>query len=189
MKELIEIQSKLKVPKGQRNTFGNYNYRSCEDILKAAKPLLAEQDCYLVMSDEMVEVGSRVYVKATVTITNGPVGNSESISVTAYARESESRKGMKDDQITGSASSYARKYALNGLFCIDDTKDSDATNKHEKEKTESLPPANMEYLSSDEGIAFLKTKGKNPLEAIEWLAKSRTVTLANEALIQELWSR
>jgi hypothetical protein len=108
------------------NTFGKYKYRSCEDILEAVKPLLG--DLVLTISDDIVEVGGRVYVKATVSINSG----SGSVSTTAFARESETKKGMDDSQITGSASSYARKYALNGLFCIDDTKDADATNQHDK---------------------------------------------------------
>jgi hypothetical protein len=124
--KLASIQQTLKAPKGQVNTFGKYKYRSCEDILEAVKPLLG--DLVLTISDDIVEVGGRVYVKATVSINSG----SGSVSTTAFARESETKKGMDDSQITGSASSYARKYALNGLFCIDDTKDADATNQHDK---------------------------------------------------------
>ena len=124
--KLATIQQKLKAPKGQVNTFGKYKYRSCEDILEAVKPLLG--DLVLTISDDIVEVGGRVYVKATVSIYSG----SGTLSTTAFARESETKKGMDDSQITGSASSYARKYALNGLFCIDDTKDADATNEHDK---------------------------------------------------------
>lgn len=121
MKELINIQHKLKAPKGRKNSFGNYNYRSCEDILEAVKPLLAEEECTLTLSDDMVAIGERIYVKAVATIRKGD----ESVTVTAYAREAETKKGMDDSQITGTASSYARKYALNGLFLIDDTKDAD----------------------------------------------------------------
>ena len=124
--KLAMIQQKLKAPKSQVNTFATYKYRSCEDILEAVKPLL--NDLVLTISDDIVEVGGRVYVKATVSIYSG----SGTLSTTAFARESETKKGMDDSQITGSASSYARKYALNGLFCIDDTKDSDATNEHDK---------------------------------------------------------
>ena len=119
--KLAQIQQNLKAPKNQRNSFGNYNYRSCEDILEAAKPHLAKQGCVLTLSDSIVLVGDRVYVQATARITDG----SEEISTTALAREEETKKGMDAAQITGSASSYARKYALNGLFCIDDTKDAD----------------------------------------------------------------
>ena len=123
--KLASIQQTLKAPKGQMNKFGGYKYRSCEDILEAVKPLLG--DLVLTISDDIVEVGGRVYVKATVSISSG----SGSVFTTAFARESETKKGMDDSQITGSASSYARKYALNGLFCIDDTKDADATNEHD----------------------------------------------------------
>ena len=121
MKELINIQHKLKAPKGRKNSFGNYKYRSCEDILEAVKPLLAEEECTLTLSDDMVAIGERIYVKAVATIRKGD----ESVTVTAFAREAESKKGMDSSQITGTASSYARKYALNGLFLIDDTKDAD----------------------------------------------------------------
>ena len=117
--KLISIQKELKVPKSQRNTFGNYNYRNCEDILEAVKPLLAKHECVLTISDSIENIGSRYYVKATARVTDGK----DSIEVTAYAREAEIKKGMDDSQITGSTSSYARKYALNGLFAIDDTKE------------------------------------------------------------------
>ncbi len=135
VKIMQSIQSELKAPKGQTNKFGGYSYRSAEDILEAVKPLLNKYNCFLTVSDEIVEVGGRVYVKATATVHES---HSDPIAVTtAFAREAEVKKGMDDAQITGSASSYARKYALNGLFAIDDTKDPDATNKHGKGK--SLP--------------------------------------------------
>jgi hypothetical protein len=119
---LAEIQIQLKAPKGQRNDFGKYNYRNCEDILEAVKPLL--NGLTLTLSDKMVEVGGRVYVEATAKLTDGV----ESIEITASAREALAKKGMDEAQITGAASSYARKYALNGMFCIDDTKDADSMN-------------------------------------------------------------
>ena len=118
---LQQIQNELKAPKSQRNNFGGYNYRSCEDILEALKPVLAKYNAAVLLSDEIVQMGTRWYVKATATLKT----ENESISVTAFAREAENRKGMDESQITGSASSYARKYALNGLFGIDDTKDAD----------------------------------------------------------------
>lgn len=133
MKELAIIQQKLKAPKGQFNSFGKYKYRSCEDILESVKPILAEVNCALTLSDDMVPVGSRIYVKATATLTNE---KGEKEIVTAFAREEETKKGMDGSQITGTSSSYARKYALNGLFCIDDTKDSDATNTHDKNEAQ-----------------------------------------------------
>lgn len=122
MKELIMIQQGLKAPKGQFNSFGKYKYRSCEDILEAVKPLLSEQACTLVISDDIMMIGDRFYVKATATLTN-----SEGVTevATAFAREQDNKSGMDSSQLTGATSSYARKYALNGLFCIDDTKDAD----------------------------------------------------------------
>ena len=128
MNKLLEIQTELKAPKGQYNSFGGYNYRSAEDILEAVKPILKEKDCTLTLSDEMVEVGGRIYVKATARFNDG---TNETV-VTASAREAETKKGMDDSQITGTASSYARKYALNGLFLIDDTKDAD-TDEYQKQ--------------------------------------------------------
>ncbi len=121
MGALTSIQKELKAPKSNFNSFGKYNYRSCEDILEAVKPLLDKYKSTLFLSDEVVEVGGRIYVKATATFRDG----SSEVKVTAYARESVEKKGMDDSQITGTASSYARKYALNGLFLIDDTKDAD----------------------------------------------------------------
>ncbi len=115
------IQSDLKAPKGQFNSFGKYKYRSCEDILEAVKPLLKKYRVVLTIADDIVLIGERYYIKATVTI-NDSSGN---FKVSAYARESLDKKGMDDSQITGAASSYARKYALNGLLLIDDTKDAD----------------------------------------------------------------
>ena len=128
---LAKIQSLIKAPKGQFNSFGKYKYRSCEDIVEAVKPVINQLGFYLTLSDEIVEIGGRFYVKATATISNG----TESFSVSAFAREEESKKGMDGSQVTGASSSYARKYALNGLFAIDDTKDSDATNIGKDEPT------------------------------------------------------
>lgn len=121
MSILTDIQNELKAPKNRFNKFGNYKYRSCEDILEAVKPLLKKYDATLTIRDEIIEVGGRIYVKAIVIFTANDIRS----EVTAFARESESKKGMDDSQITGTASSYARKYALNGLFLIDDTKDAD----------------------------------------------------------------
>lgn len=138
MKELVIIQSKLNAPKGQFNKFGGYAYRSCEDILSALKPLLKENNCILTLCDEIVPVMGRIYVKACATITNA---GGQSISTCAYAREEETKKGMDGSQITGASSSYARKYALNGLFAIDDTKDADATNDGKDTKQQKPAPA------------------------------------------------
>lgn len=124
--KLLNVQTALKAPRNQRNSFGNYNYRSCEDILEAVKPLLSEEKLTLTLSDTLKNVGDRYYIKATATLTDG----TDTVSVSAYAREEETKKGMDGSQITGSASSYARKYALNGLFLIDDTKDADTDEHH-----------------------------------------------------------
>lgn len=126
---LNEIQRSLNCPKCQTNKFGGYKYRSCEDILEAVKPLLGEST--LTITDDIVAVGNRIYVKATATFTDE---DKQITSVSAFARESETKKGMDDSQITGSASSYARKYALNGLFLIDDTKDADTMDNREQPK-------------------------------------------------------
>lgn len=141
---LLAIQQELKAPKGQYNSFGKYKYRSCEDILEAVKPLLRKHNCTLVISDDIVMLGTRFYIKATVTLSNG----GESVMTTAFAREEEEKKGADSSQITGAASSYARKYALNGLFCIDDNKDSDSTNNGGK-PVESAENPLMEAAMSD----------------------------------------
>ena len=137
MKELISIQQELKAPKGQYNSFGKYHYRSCEDILEAVKPLLGKHNCILNISDQIELVGDRFYVKATATIINS---EGKSVTTTAFAREQESKAGMDMSQLTGSTSSYARKYALNGLFCIDDTKDADTMDNTSEGKTAPAAP-------------------------------------------------
>lgn len=130
-KKLMNIQSELKAPKGQYNSFGKYKYRSCEDILEAVKPVLAKHGCTLTISDSIMLIGDRFYVKATATLSD--TDSDKSISVSAYARESQDKNGMDASQATGATSSYARKYALNGLFCIDDTKDAD-TDEHRQQQ-------------------------------------------------------
>ena len=134
MKRLIEIQQELRAPKNQNNSFGGYNYRSCEDILEAVKPLLKKQGLALIISDELCNIGQRYYVRAVAQLYDGEKTHDNLIAETvAYAREEESKKGMDASQLTGSTSSYARKYALNGMFLIDDTKDED-TNEKQTEK-------------------------------------------------------
>ena len=120
---LMAVQAELKAPKSQHNSFGKYDYRSAEDIIEAVKPLLKENGLFLTMSDDIVQIGDRYYVKATVSVTDIVTG--ESVQTSALAREAAQKKGMDESQVTGTASSYARKYALNGLFAIDDTKDAD----------------------------------------------------------------
>lgn len=131
--KLITIQKELKAPKKQVNTFGKYKYRSCEDILEAVKPLVVKEGCVLVITDTIEQIGERYYVKATATITDSKDGTS--ISVSAYAREPEEKKCSDVSQVTGASSSYARKYCLNGLFLIDDTKDADITNTRKSSTT------------------------------------------------------
>lgn len=161
MKELIAIQSELKAPKTQFNKFGGYKYRKAEDILEAVKPLLAKQKCTLIITDDIVLVGNRIYVKATATIKNE---KGECETSTGWAREEETKKGMDGSQITGASSSYARKYALNGLFAIDDNADSDATNdgqhqaaQQQTQQPAAQQPATPQYHTNDlnEGLSFL----------------------------------
>ena len=158
MKELITIQSELKAPKTQVNNFGGYKYRKAEDILEAVKPLLAKQKCTLTITDDIVMVGNRIYVKATATIKNekGEVETS-----TGWAREEETKKGMDASQITGASSSYARKYALNGLLAIDDNADSDTTNNGQQQTQTQQPvpqqSSTAQYHPNDlnEGMEYL----------------------------------
>lgn len=163
MKELITIQSELKAPKSQFNKFGGYKYRKAEDILEAVKPLLNKQKCTLTITDDIVMVGNRIYVKATATIKNE---KGECETTTGWAREEESKKGMDGSQITGASSSYARKYALNGLFAIDDNADSDTTNdgQHQEaqQQTQTQQQAAQQQASSqyhpndmNEGLGYL----------------------------------
>lgn len=163
MKELIAIQSELKAPKSQFNKFGGYKYRKAEDILEAVKPLLNKQKCTLTITDDIVMVGNRIYVKATATIKNE---KGECETTTGWAREEESKKGMDGSQITGASSSYARKYALNGLFAIDDNADSDTTNdglhQASQQQTQTQQPtaqqtASPQYHPNDlnEGLCYL----------------------------------
>ena len=146
MEALTKIQSELVAPKDLYNKFGNYSYRSAESILEALKPLLTKYNAQLSITDDVVLVGDRVYVKATVTITDGK----ETVSTTAFAREPSEKKGMDSSQITGATSSYARKYALNGLFLIDDNKDSDTEeNKTECEERSKAQSSRSDTSKSD----------------------------------------
>lgn len=141
--QLSIIQNKVKAPKGQFNSFGKYHYRSAEDILEAVKQVVNPMGFSITISDTIINVGDRYYIKATATLSNGK----ETWSTDGYAREEESKKGMDGSQVTGASSSYARKYALNGLFALDDTKDSDATNTHGKEQ-QSKPKIDNAILTS-----------------------------------------
>lgn len=150
--KLIKVQEELRAPKGQYNNFGKYSYRSCEDILEAVKPLCSQHGLVLRLSDEVVNIGARYYVKATAKLTETEIN--EEIVNTAYAREEETKKGMDGSQITGTASSYARKYALNGLFCIDDTKDAD-TDEFTKQ---SKSVESSEKASNSKGVTDKQLK-------------------------------
>ena len=154
-KKFIDVQTKLKAPKNQYNSFGKYSYRNCEDILEALKPILKEVGATIIISDEVVPVNERFYVKATVKFIDTETG--EVVEASANAREEDGKKGMDSSQLTGSTSSYARKYALNGLFAIDDTKDSDFTNTHDKEKK------TLEVISEAQAKRMnMLAKGKDP---------------------------
>lgn len=150
LKKLVKIQQDLKAPKGQYNSFGKYKYRSCEDILESVKPLANELQCVVLVTDDVQQIGERYYIKATAILTDAETG--ESLSNTAYARESQEKKGMDESQITGTASSYARKYALNGLFAIDDTKDADTDeNKQQQEDAQKEQKSQQGQKKPTEG--------------------------------------
>lgn len=182
---LANVQQSLKATKDQFNKFGGYNYRSCESILESVKPLLAKEHLALTLTDEMVQVGGRIYVKATatvfptdynggVTITSDKIEskNGQFISVDAYAREEEAKKGMDSSQVTGAASSYARKYALNGLFCIDDNKDSDDTNTHGKDES----PPKQDKPKQEQPKEAPKSETKTKQQLLEDKVKSLVKT-------------
>lgn len=183
-KKLSAVQAELKAPKGQFNSFGKYNYRSCEDILEAVKPILAKHELGMTISDNIVSYEGRVYVRAEVVVFDFEGNN---VVVNAQAREEDSKKGMDASQVTGATSSYARKYALNGMFLIDDTKDSDATNTHGKETATTTPgrvpvggaaardaiaeeEAASELSIMDKAVAYLKA-ARNRAEAYESVMK------------------
>lgn len=168
-KKLLNIQQELKAPKGQRNNFGNYDYRSAEDILTAVKPLLLKNKCVLTLTDNVVCVGSRNYVEAMAKLSDGV----ESIQVAAMAREAESRKGMDDSQITGATSSYARKYALNGLFAIDDTKDADTMDNRNTSRTSSKVSRTKE---SFDGVKLQGSATEKQLNALRAIAIKKGYT-------------
>jgi hypothetical protein len=166
--KLMNIQQELKAPKGQYNSFGKYAYRSCEDILEAVKPLLKKEKVVLTISDELQYIGNRYYIKATATLID--IESEAIISNSAYAREEETKKGMDGSQITGASSSYARKYALNGLFGIDDNKDSDTTNIQSKEEKEDkkASPKQIELIQKYyQGENLTKLLEVNNLEKLE----------------------
>lgn len=181
--KLSQIQGKLFVSKGQYNDFGKFNYRTCEDILTKAKPIVREFGCVLTMTNELIHVGDRNYVEATVILRELETG--EEIVSKAQAREEETKKGMDGSQITGASSTYARKYALAGMFCIDNEKDSDATNKGDEEPKEAFP-------SRSKMLACAKKhypKGSDQLESLLELWKVKDIEDATNAQLMAIWSR
>ena len=178
MKELLQIQSELKAPKGQFNAYGKYKYRSCEDILEAVKPILKKCNCTLLLSDSLVYVGDRYYIKATATLINA---EGKSVSTEAYAREEETKKGMDASQITGASSSYARKYALNGLLCIDDNKDSDTTNTGDNTPAAPAKASKEDNAEVEKAIAEINA-AKSKEELINAIAKYKS----NKSVINNL---
>ena len=178
MKELLQIQSELKAPKGQFNAYGKYKYRSCEDILEAVKPILKKCNCTLLLSDSLVYIGDRYYIKATATLINA---EGKSVSTEAYAREEETKKGMDASQITGASSSYARKYALNGLLCIDDNKDSDTTNTGDNAPAAPAKASKEDNAEVDKAIAEINA-AKSKEELINAIAKYK----GNKSVINNL---
>lgn len=187
---LTEIQNELKAPKNQYNSFGKYKYRSCQDILEALKPLLLKHKATLIINDEIQETGTRVYVKAICTFVVGD----EKIQATAYAREEESKKGMDGSQVTGASSSYARKYALNGLFLIDDTKDADTDEFKEQSKNKQENKSKQELTKEQINILYsmASEKGFTQKDIQNVISKSfnkRSVTELSQAEYNEILDR
>lgn len=195
MKELITIQSELKAPKNQRNNFGNYNYRSAEDILEALKPLLAKYECLLTLNDSIEHIGDRYYIKATATITNA---KGLQVTSTAYAREEDSKKGMDCSQLTGSCSSYASKYCLGKLFLIDDTKDADtmppsAPEPKKEVKTEvksepkkELKPCDMATFDKMTGAAKQANTAEKKQAVLNKAVNNYILSISQFALLKSL---
>ena len=180
--KLVNIQAELKAPKNQVNSFGKYKYRSAEDIIEAVKPILFKHQTALLISDEIVQVADRVYVKATAMLID-ETNEELPIKVYGWAREEEVKKGMDAAQITGSASSYARKYALNGLFAIDDTKDADSTNEHKDEVGEEKRMKLIALLENTIWDESLKSKQAIKISAYttnEQYDKAHRIILANQ---------
>lgn len=174
-KKLAELQNEIKAPKSQYNKFGNYNYRNVEDIQSAVKPLLVKHGLSLTVSDELVMIGERYYIKATATITDGK----ESVSCTAYARESESKKGMDDSMCSGTASSYSRKYALGGLLLLDDQKDADGLHKTSKPDYKDFEKHKQFYLDKI-------NEGESAQILIERLEEKYEVSESVKSMIKKL---
>lgn len=178
--KLAKIQSTLKAPKGQYNAFGKYKYRNCEDILEAVKPLLAEVKAVVIIGDELELIGNRFYVKATARFID--CETDAQITNTAYAREEDTKKGMDGSQITGASSSYARKYALNGLFCIDDTKDSDTTNGMPDQQNKQPANAAPQLMTEQHYNILIRACGNAQMDGSAeefWKERYRVASLAD----------
>lgn len=187
--KLSKVQSELKAPKGQYNSFGKYKYRSCEDILEAVKPLNAKHGVVLTVGDEVVEISNRFYVKATAILVD--IESGEKVTNTALAREDDAKKGMDGSQITGTASSYARKYCLNGLYCIDDTKDADTDEYRAQQecKPQKSKPQERQYVKVVNGrTAVINSNGEYvaienlTVEQLEKTLKIKQFAAAHEAI-------
>ena len=187
--KLSKVQTELKAPKGQYNSFGKYKYRSCEDILEAVKPLNAKHGVVLTVGDEVVEISNRFYVKATATLVD--IESGEKVTNTALAREDDAKKGMDGSQITGTASSYARKYCLNGLYCIDDTKDADTDEyrAQQERKPQENKPQERQYVKVVNGrTAVINSNGEYvaienlTVEQLEKTLKMKQFAAAHEAI-------
>lgn len=175
--KLVKIQHDLKAPKDQRNNFGGYSYRSLENILESVKPLLAEAGLSIILSDDIVEVGGKAYVKATAIVSDGK----ESISNTAFAREDENRKGMSDPQITGACSSYARKYAVQGIFAIDDSKDPD-TESYQRRQSEEKPIMCDHCGNPIKPLTRRDGGMMSPVDVARWTQRESKMTLCGDCL-------
>ena len=185
--KLSLVQNELKAPKDQKNTFGNYRYRSCEDILESVKPILKKNKLALVLSDELVNIGERYYIKAIATLYD--LEEEGSLSNNAYAREEESKKGMDGSQITGTASSYARKYALNGLFNIDDTKDADTdeyTKRTKQDDTSDLKtiPISQERLDTINDLIIETNTDFKKFCAFHKISSLKDINISNVMAIE-----
>ena len=180
--KLLKVQIELKAPKGQYNSFGKYKYRSCEDILEALKPVLDKLKLTLFIKDDVIEVNTRNYVKATIILVNTEKPD-EIIETSALAREEETKKGMDGSQITGASSSYARKYALNGMFMIDDTKDSDSTNTHGKEEAKKTSETEFKKaIDMINALANTEEKSEKVFDMIEKFNKNSLMDCTIEEL-------
>lgn len=177
--KLATIQQKLKAPKGQYNSFNKYAYRNAEDILEAVKPLCAETGTVVLLSDEILNIGSRFYVKATAALIDAETQTQ--LTVSAYAREEEEKKGMDGSQATGASSSYARKYALNGLFAIDDTKDSDTTNNTGADKN-AVKGKQTPLVTTKEQLAEAAALGVDLQKTTEWYNRNNGTVLISAQL-------